>query len=83
MERHDSLDRLDPTERRTAIAAVRRAATLTRRLDRIHERHAERVARIEAERSERWREAVALGVSRREAAKAAGLHHSAVDRALG
>lgn len=78
MARPNSLDRLDPPERRTALSAARRAATLTRRLA----AQRERLAELEAERTAAWREATAAGMSNTEAARYAGLHHSAVDRAL-
>lgn len=82
MARPNSLDRLDPPARRTALAAARRAARITERIQKRKERHDEAVAVLEAERAAAWREATAAGMSATEAAKVAGLHHSAVDRAL-
>ena len=82
MARPNSLDQLSPEKRRTTLTAARRAATLTRRIAAVRERHEARVATLESERAERWREATGAGMSATEAAKVAGLHHSAVDRAL-
>lgn len=82
MARPNSLDRLDPETRRTALSAARRAARITDRMQKRNERHAAALAALEAQRIDAWSEATGLGMSRTEAAKVAGLHHSAVDRAL-
>lgn len=78
MARPNSLDRLDPETRREALHAARRAAALTRRIGTARDR----VAALETERADAWRAATSAGMSATEAAKVAGLHHSAVDRAL-
>jgi len=82
MARPNASSRLDPPTRRRAQAAAAKAARIHARIQRRKERHDEAVARLEAERAAAWQEATELGMSRTEVAKAAGLHHSAVDRAL-
>lgn len=82
MARPNSLDRLDPAERKLALSAARKAARITERIRLRNERHAAALAALEQQRIEAWSEATALGMSKTEAAKVAGLHHSAVDRAL-
>jgi hypothetical protein len=82
MARPNSLDRLDPETRRDALKAARRASALTNRIRTARERHDARIAALEAQRADAWREATDAGMSATEAAKVAGLHHSAVDRAL-
>lgn len=82
MARPNSLDRLDPAERKLALAAARRAARITARIQKRQERHAAALAALDRQRIDAWEEATGLGMSRTEAARVAGLHHSAVDRAL-
>lgn len=82
MARPNSLDRLDPAEAKLALTAARRAARITDRIQKRQARHAAALAELEQQRIDAWAEAVALGMSKTEAAKVAGLHHSAVDRAL-
>ena len=83
MARPNASSRLDPQTRRQAQAAAARAARIHQRIVKRRERHDEAMASLEAQRAAAWQEATNLGMSRTEAAKAAGLHHSAVDRALG
>jgi len=67
MTRPDELTRL-----------LRRGATLTRRLARSKERHEE----LARERAEVWQSALAHGASGHAVARAAGIHHSQVAKAI-
>lgn len=82
MARPNASTKLEPAARREAHKAAQRAATVHRRIQERQRRHDEAVAKMAAQRDAAWREATDLGMSRTEAASIAGLHHSAVDRAL-
>ena len=82
MGRPIASSRLDPATKLAAHRAASRAARITGTIDRTEQRMRDRLADLEARRAEAWREATDLGMSRTEAAGVAGLHHSAVDRAL-